>query len=802
MSVQLLNDNIRSLIKSDTIITLESLDIFDPSNKYICRSSQPNIYSVFQEGVGDENMLKTKILLSLGYNDNLNVFFNHLNKSAIFSLPRFYNEYVGAIIFTLKSVDWENDDRFSIREKNIFNINKNLINSLNDDVSTFFEGSYYNIELDYLDEIFRGYSIAYYNANVNNYSSSVLNNETLNNAKNKILFQIKNDKKISLSSPIHIYKNKNDLKSYTTYFKIENGIEIIKNYIKQLKKSDNVVIQNTQNTSEIIADNTLLLEMYYDIKSIYDKWISYDSTGKPYNICFNLNKPLKEHFYFIDKAWNDIGSDVVLNPRTLINLFKESNMNSYQYMTKILDDNNFITFFAPTYISFKNSNDAIDMFTPQISLNNAESLPSMISMYHGGISSFLNNDPNFNSDGFDFDVNGLPKQFTLRKKASKHVSEDDKSKYNMTSFLVNFGDDNQVHFKSVNVTTEEHQNSSNYFKTISEIFDKGGAINRFYQGIDIYDLYKLRSYKCYVKAMGNFMYQPFQYFQLNIPLFKGAYMITDVSHTMTPHDCISTFTGIKISRTNYPIVDKITSFINLTFDEYNDSNKPSASTNVNEDSYPYDRNLTNRRVNIDVGNSNVILLSAVNEENNIVNYIIKEGLDRGTFLNNLTSVFKTPSSYGIGAGRCMQWVKHAMADLGIVSVPFGNLDAWDFIAGVDYNLLKFFSSTFINQGGYKTYDYGSVINEDLAIVWGYFPTSNHKRVSINAIKNRNNQRLISKLKEVNLTNFEFNPVTHIGLVYKGVFYDLVNGRVRQNQKASFVPLAYLPIYNKIINLIS
>lgn len=800
LSVSLLKPIIKNKLGENSVLLLSDLSQYDVNNNSIlCRSSIPNTYSVFQENILDENMLKTKILFSLGYDYNIKPFFDSIDKSAIYSVPRFYLEFLGAIIYNINDRSWINDTRFSVYEKEVISSNINLLELINDDLKNELLNYYYDLQLSYLEQLFKTYSIAYYNFNINGYTSSIINNDIISENTSKILFEIKNDTKFVLLSPLYIYKN-NNVKSAATLANLQSFF----NNVKRGLNIQTSVNQSSNNTVvEITNDNNLILEMYYDIKAIYDKWISYDSTGKPFNVCFNTNKPLKEHFYFIDKAWNDIGSDVVLNPRTLISLFKEKNLNSYQYMTKILDDNNFITFFAPSYISFKNEDDVISMFTPNTTLLNAESLPSMISMYHGGISAFLNNDTNFDGDGFDFTENGLPKEFTLRKTSDRHTSDDDRVKYNLTSFLVNYGDDNQMHFKSLNVSSEEHQNTSAYFQTISEIFDKGGAINRFYQGIDIYDLYKLRSYKCKVEALGNFMYQPFQYFQLNIPFFKGAYMITDVSHILTPHNCVTTFTGIKISRVNYPLVDKITSFINLTFDAVNSYSKNNNISNVrNENSYARDRSLSVRGVDINVGNSTTILLSAENENDNIVNYIIKEGLDRNTFFNNLNRVFNSPSSYGIGGGLCMKWVKHALADLGIVSVPFGTLDAWDFIAGVDFNLLKFFNSTFIGNGGFKTYDYSSYINEDLSIIWGYFPTSNSKRVSIRAIKNKNNTRLITKLKEINLTNFEFNPVTHIGLVYKGVFYDLVNGRVRQNEKSSFVPIAYLPIYNKILNLIS
>ena len=46
---------------------------------------------------------------------------------------------------------------------------------------------------------------------------------------------------------------------------------------------------------------------------------------------------------------------------------------------------------------------------------------------------------------------------------------------------------------------------------------------------------------------------PFMYFQLNnVPMFKGAYIITDVKHSIAPGDMKTKFTGVRVSKNQIP----------------------------------------------------------------------------------------------------------------------------------------------------------------------------------------------------------------------------------------------------------
>ena len=81
-------------------------------------------------------------------------------------------------------------------------------------------------------------------------------------------------------------------------------------------------------------------------------------------------------------------------------------------------------------------------------------------------------------------------------------------------------------------------------------------------GQDVYNIFSNYSYQIEVEMMGNAQIQPLMYFQLlNIPMWRGAYMIFNVSHTMTPGNMVTKFKGMKMSKNPVPILSKYWSFV-------------------------------------------------------------------------------------------------------------------------------------------------------------------------------------------------------------------------------------------------
>ena len=75
-------------------------------------------------------------------------------------------------------------------------------------------------------------------------------------------------------------------------------------------------------------------------------------------------------------------------------------------------------------------------------------------------------------------------------------------------------------------------------------------------GQNLFSVFSNYSYTCHVSMMGDAQITPLMFFQLNnIPMWKGAYIITNVHHDISVAGMETTFTGTRIARPSLPIKD-------------------------------------------------------------------------------------------------------------------------------------------------------------------------------------------------------------------------------------------------------
>ena len=123
--------------------------------------------------------------------------------------------------------------------------------------------------------------------------------------------------------------------------------------------------------------------------------------------------------------------------------------------------------------------------------------------------------------------------------------------YNVPSFGVAFSRQNNSIFKAINVNMDTPMVTEVYSKTYEDIVNKasGNAAHITFYGQDLYPVFQNYSYQCEVEMMGNAQITPMMYIQLlNIPLFRGAYMITSVQHEMKPGYMTTKFKAVKMSK--------------------------------------------------------------------------------------------------------------------------------------------------------------------------------------------------------------------------------------------------------------
>ncbi len=330
-------------------------------------------------------------------------------------------------------------------------------------------------------------------------------------------------------------------------------------------------------------------EIYRNLKKIYDKWVAF--TDNPDKILFQCcttngvtpsrlekDKAINKHiadvnlitsgdteldlidsFRFITRSFRDIGDEFQINPLMVFQLLRETtNISFYDFIGRILTQNNFDFIALPTYIDYNNENELLSVFKPY-SYYDAKTMitqsgPSFVCVYVGQTSTKLdfNGTSPYPNDGFNLtdDVSGLPKDLTLTGATWEDVG---------AAFVVNYGQQNQNIFKDVSLDQSEFGETAESLQITDTIANKLSQSNQTYVGQNLYNVFSVRSYKTEIEMLGDAMIQPMMYFQLdNIPMFRGAYLITKVKHNIVPNHMTTTFTGTRIKANETPLIDVAT----------------------------------------------------------------------------------------------------------------------------------------------------------------------------------------------------------------------------------------------------
>jgi len=389
-----------------------------------------------------------------------------------------------------------------------------------------------------------------------------------------------------------IFVTQDSLKLYVQSFVKEwrkiNKIDTVK------KDKDDDAKQTLFNTMD---DDTIRLNIYRHCKSVFDKWIA-GSEGNIFTACgvpkdksvgnrldkAVMRKDRKENsiprlidsFRFVNRAFNDLGDEFLLNPNAIRSVVLDNpNQSFYSLISRVLAENNFNFIALPAFIDYNEPKEICSMFKPQIydeGLDDAVG-PSFVCVYVGQVSNQLDlgNGSTFPSDGFDFkcardsDGNetaqlvggdaGAPLDFIKPKKDYEH---------NVVAFAVNYGHQNQNIFTDIKLDQQEYTETDESLIITDSIANNGSQSNRTLAGQNLWNVYQVRSYSAEVTAMGNVMIQPMMYFQLNnIPMFHGAYHIIHAKHAITPNHMKTTFKGVRTRFIDTKLIDANTMYMSM-----------------------------------------------------------------------------------------------------------------------------------------------------------------------------------------------------------------------------------------------
>jgi hypothetical protein len=310
------------------------------------------------------------------------------------------------------------------------------------------------------------------------------------------------------------------------------------------------------------ADTVLKLEEYNYFKNFNDKWVAGNSLG---------SRLLMEEFLFLDKANKDIGDVAYLSLDKLLALEDPKNdmTNLYSVISMLIQGTGFDMRALPAYINFYGTNYstkskttpskkvAQNLFGTFLDVDYQESSPKIIIQYTGPTSKHLEladikqQENKFKNDsGNLFQNSQSPLIYTLEN----NTKAGDLYKSNkVIAFEVSAGDQNQSLFKGIQLDQSSQRETSESMQALENMgrSESGSGVGQM--DVSLFDTYRLRSYTCEVTMLGNVMIQPTMYFYLkNIPMFRGSYWITDVSHQIRPGNITTTFKGTRIPYESLP----------------------------------------------------------------------------------------------------------------------------------------------------------------------------------------------------------------------------------------------------------
>lgn len=419
---------------------------------------------------------------------------------------------------------------------------------------------------------------------------------------------------------------KNEMTTFLTGF-FTRIKEISKDFSAQRQDKLDKLKKQIYSTTD---DDFIKLSIYRTLASINTKWLGGINCKdkNPFKQCTcktgsdntydkivaekeKISEPdLIHSFRFVDSAYNDIGDTFYINPFYVQKLILGNfNQSFFDLINQILIDNNFNFISLPNFINYNSLDDVVDVFNPitypdiiKAGKNNITSGPSFICQYIGQTSTSLGTSYNdYKDDGIyiRLDENGkidkstVPKHYGTTKKNNGDLS--------LPVFLVSYGLQNQSYFKDISISQQETTESLESLQLIDDLSLSADKRKPTFKGQNLWNVYQKRQYKVEIEMMGNAMIQPFMYFQLDdVPLFRGMYAIYKTSHTITPNNMTTKFSGIKTKRFRTPLIKKEDFFMSLisSLNELSDKrNTSSGSTETFSTEYTKNINQTQIIIN-------------------------------------------------------------------------------------------------------------------------------------------------------------------------------------------------------------
>lgn len=339
---------------------------------------------------------------------------------------------------------------------------------------------------------------------------------------------------------------------------------------------------NATVTDDPFKSKDLKLSTYLTLKNIYDRWLcSTPETRWRLSDCQDPDLSYEDsyrasdfdNFFFIDTFYHNIGHRLIVDSTDISDLISSSlpdggitgdggkitfsNHTVYEYMYEITTHCGGNLLALPMMFGIKDNASLEKMFRciPYTSKVNRNASTTYVFLYGYKLSEQLATGAEKADDSF-----------LVSEPDLLPSSLNDNDGNMITAFGVTYAKQNQSYFKNISFSSDKYGMTDRALAKTMEIAanrSKGPRETSLYAQ-DIYSVYSNMQYSCTVTMMGDAQIMPMMYFQLNnIPYWKGTYMINSVSHSISPGQMETTFTGVRINRNAIPMANDAT----ITFNE-------------------------------------------------------------------------------------------------------------------------------------------------------------------------------------------------------------------------------------------
>ena len=363
---------------------------------------------------------------------------------------------------------------------------------------------------------------------------------------------------------------------------LEIGWDNFKNAIIEAAKNENSdEEQNNQTANSSLPLNVssnVKLSLYITLKNLHDKWLiatnrnKYSFTTKGRDNRGNKRgefRSIGDNFFYINSFYEYVGDEIMINMEELPSQIEkvlgstESSCSIYSFMYDVANQSRVQLLALPVFNDLSDPNYVREMFTPipydEIKFEEINTETQYVFLYPEeaskqldmkGFDSRIGNERyKYKDDSFILvEEGGVPA--TDQKMPKTFNSTGDKKK-NVPVIGVTFAKQNQSFFKNISVSMDNPKTTEVAILNTVAIAEKfkNGNVQATALGQDLFPIYSNYSYECSVEMMGCACIMPLMYFQLNnIPMFKGTYIIYNVSHSISPGNMKTTFVGQRLSR--------------------------------------------------------------------------------------------------------------------------------------------------------------------------------------------------------------------------------------------------------------